>query len=475
MDILLYWKDKVSHQFSDNSYDEILQCANNCTSLKTIWVALHANSLQLNFQCIEDFKRVFLNFYDRLNRLLLYSIPGQDSEWYTLSDLVLKWGLSLSPDDQKFLQTKVIFPNPKHCYLPTKQLCSISLPTSDFFVRLVKSVTLRELERHVLSIEASLKPIAGHLLRVLAFFKSESSYLFKFYLSYYLNEAKASCQVCQSDTLLFTSSLSKSLTAQPQHAEILTMEVFADALKLTESMVNKIVQGKAEYSEIVMEGNLKLEELEIEKEFNILSKYASVFDVPKSDSNDIESMLVLFQYTTHIKSIISVCQQYHLEKCLQDPLLQDELTKVMKHYTSEEDRSKADPCEAREKMKKVKEILYQADTSCLSIFKAVADSAEFYQFIKDRQFCGQSGMDTFLQQYQLVTAQLQHEEYDEQVLNHLLAAFKVISPFMDTEKKFDELMQEVSALDAVNGLRQLETVNANITLIRLWFSRAEVS
>ena len=84
------------------------------------------------------------------------------------------------------------------------------------------------------------------------------------------------------------------------------------------------------------------------------------------------------------------------------------------------------------------------------------------------------GQAIFLQQYQLITAQLQHEEYDEQVLNHLFAAFKVISPFMDAKKSFTELMREVTALNAVNGLKQLETVNTNITLIRLWFSRAEV-
>ena len=50
-----------------------------------------------------------------------------------------------------------------------------------------------------------------------------------------------------------------------------------------------------------------------------------------------------------------------------------------------------------------------------------------------------------------------------------------MAPFMDPRQDLGTLMSKVLALDVTNGLRQLETVNANITLIRLWFSRAEVS
>ena len=50
-----------------------------------------------------------------------------------------------------------------------------------------------------------------------------------------------------------------------------------------------------------------------------------------------------------------------------------------------------------------------------------------------------------------------------------------MAPFMDPRQDLGRLMSKVLALDVTNSLRQLETVNANITLIRLWFSRAEVS
>jgi hypothetical protein len=61
------------------------------------------------------------------------------------------------------------------------------------------------------------------------------------------------------------------------------------------------------------------------------------------------------------------------------------------------------------------------------------------------------------------------------VLNHLFAAFKLMAPFMDSHQDLGTLMSKVLALDVTNGVRQFEMVNANITLIRLWFSRAEVS
>ena len=112
---------------------------------------------------------------------------------------------------------------------------------------------------------------------------------------------------------------------------------------------------------------------------------------------------------------------------------------------------------------------------CLELFIAVKDSAAFFQFVYEKQFYGENGKDVFLQKYQLITAQLQHEEYDETVLNHLLAAYTIIEPFMDTHQSFHQLMSQVTNLDVTNGLKQLKTVNTNITLIRLWFSRTEVS
>ena len=93
----------------------------------------------------------------------------------------------------------------------------------------------------------------------------------------------------------------------------------------------------------------------------------------------------------------------------------------------------------------------------------------------EKEFVGVDGQALFNQQYQLVTTQLQHEEYNELVLNHLFAAFRLITPFVDSEQTFSSLMCQVASLGVYDASKQLETVNRNINLIRLWFSRAEVS
>ena len=41
---------------------------------------------------------------------------------------------------------------------------------------------------------------------------------------------------------------------------------------------------------------------------------------------------------------------------------------------------------------------------------------------------------------------LQHEEYNEAVLNHLFAAFQFITPFTDTQQSFSSLISQVSTL-----------------------------
>ena len=125
------------------------------------------------------------------------------------------------------------------------------------------------------------------------------------------------------------------------------------------------------------------------------------------------------------------------------------------------------------------------DYEYLAIFSKVADSAEFYQFICEKGFTGENGQARFHQQYQLITAQLQHEEYDEAVLNVLYAAYKLILPFTVKTQSFHSLLVSVkqlltaaspvgSAKTTHDYLVQIETVNRNINLIQLWFSRAEV-
>lgn len=248
------------------------------------------------------------------------------------------------------------------------------------------------------------------------------------------------------------------------------MQTLAKCLKAIDNLIRRIVEGTVTYSEIVAQDEKVLKKLDIEREFGILLEYAGK---GTEGLEGVRSLLEIFKCTDYVKDISSVCEQYHLE-ARNDPSLK-EVKELTQQYAEEKDRFKITSGEAIKNLKRVKEIL-QIETSlkCLEIFEGIGESAEFRKFVMERHFHGPHGQDLFLQQYELITAQLLHEDYDEAVLNHLRAAFDVMIPFTDNQKSFEKLMSEVTALRTENGLEGLKTVNRNITLIRSWFSRAEV-
>ena len=204
----------------------------------------------------------------------------------------------------------------------------------------------------------------------------------------------------------------------------------------------------------------------------------------------IKHMLELFQYSKQISVIPEVCSQYQLYQCLQDPKL-NELMNIVNSVKTAEDKDKVTGKMANDHMKKIWEVLKFDDTSiakntsiakkCLKIFPAVANCAEFYQFIQNKGFANDTN--AFRSQVELITAQLQHEDYNETVLNHLMPAFQYICPFLYKEQSLGDLMNKIIKLyhdgigfggDSRRDFCQLETVNSNIIMIQLWFSRTEV-
>ena len=487
--VLQSWGNKFHGQ--NISYDDVLWYTDNCNKLVPVANAIKAASLIIPLETLEQIKKLFLIHFELLNSFLLQYIP--DGKWYFLPALLEEYGVCLPQKVQEFLNSKVSFPG-SSVRIPEDQLSSrlnpsinsVFLPGHDLSLRLHKSVSLIELTSSVNSLKCFFQPLTTDLSLQLVFFKLSKSELFNKYLRIHIQRLSQEPQDNHSNT---TPDLDLPSLIPPvvhpnlvsSDSEGLPMSSFISALESTYNLILKIMHGDATFSEIIMGDRLMLQQLAIEKEFAILSKYMQVAGLPMDNThrealNGVQCILELFQYATHVKNITMVCEQYHLKNCLSDPLL-EELIEIMQKHTTEEGMSKMTLHMAIEKMKRVKEILCldkSASSKCLDLFPAMVDSAAFYQFVRDKQFHDQKGQANFVQQYQLITAQLQHEEYDDQVLNHLYAAFKVISPFMDEEKNFTELMKAVTALNIASGLKQLETVNANIILIRLWFSRAEV-
>ena len=230
-----------------------------------------------------------------------------------------------------------------------------------------------------------------------------------------------------------------------------------------------------------------IQKFDTESEFRIMCAFPEFQDISAANEEGkegIKHMLELFQYSEQISVIPEVCRQYHLDQCSQDPKL-NELMNIVNTVKTAEDRDKVTGKTANDHMKKIWEVLKFDDTSiakkCLKIFPAVANCAEFYQFIQNKRFV--SDTNAFRSQVELITAQLQHEDYNETVLNHLMPAFQYICPFLDKEQSLGDLMNKIIKLyhdgigfgcDSRRDFCQLETVNSNIIMIQLWFSRTEV-
>ena len=488
--VLLDWQRKI-HE-GDCNYDDILMYASNQAKLFQLGQLVCVRSAIIDIRVIISIMNYYPLLFEKINAHFIKYIQGNpDAKYCTLPQILHRYGVLfppkftmhlLLPGDNvstsgEQLLVNTITPSTNGTFQPPGQNASL---------RATNGLTVKKLIVLAEQLDQFVKPILDHM-HMLVFFSLHQSEIFNNYLLLQLKKElsikKAAPSLhpsmMPSLTLSALQMLGKEQEEGPKE-EGVSLQILAKALNTTKAFLVKLIQGTAKYSEIIAEGG-ELENINIEAEFNTFTAFfATVELAPQVNSHDglkgIQSMLELFQYTSlHIPTIHGVCKQYKLEGCLKDPTLRE---LVMLAEEVERSRANLIPLEAVDKMCLVKKSLCLKTLGpyhSLGLFAAVANSAAFFQFVRDKNFDSKKGQAVFGQQYQLITAQLQHEEYNENVLNHLYAAYKFILPFMDTKQNFSSLMSKVTSLDVSGGLKQLETVNSNITLIRLWFSRAEVS
>ena len=493
-DTLHFWQSKFTT--GNINYDELMSYASNSVALNALGRAVCAGSCVMEMDSITQVKDTYRHNFEHLSVYLLRYVPGHPEVKYcTLSSLFSKYGVALPPKVQDVISRHVIYPND---HSKKQKLVNVIPPLhsrvfepgQDITLNLTQEFTLSDLQKLNEELASFLDPFCNSL-DMLVFFHLHQSEMFDKHLLKRLQsiiepDPSQSTKSVMGGGFSLVPSIMPSVTFSKSKEKIdkmyegIPLRSLQAALEGVRDLLMKIVQGTATYSDIIAGGAIKLETINTEKEFSTLRTFSETMEMNHGNCeglDGVKSMLELFQFTQHIQTIDAVFEQYGLENCRSDPTLK-ELLKIMEELRPEGSRAKLTPLDAIIKMKLVKESLCLQDATsyeCLNLFPAVANSAAFYQFIRDKQFVGPKGVAHFHEQYQLITAQLQHEEYDENVLNHLRVAFEFISPFMETGIGFSNLMSRVSRLDATHGLKQLETVNENITLIRLWFSRAEVS
>ena len=489
-EVLVYWKTKFAKSLVN--FDDVFNYASHQQQMLDLSNAVNAHSCVVSTDSVHTAKITLLEDFEQLNIHLIHYIPGEpEARWCTLPAILVDYGINLPPICVDLISKHVLFPNEEKALAADLLINPFPPNTSgsfqpglDIALKLTKAIMLKDTADLVRELSAFLTPLREHL-DMLVFFKLHNSVIFNKYVQ--LNLRKEAERRANSQASLTASSRSFLIPSLPGLSPLdetiletgTTLNMLIGALSRTRYMLLKLMEGTAAYREIIAEGDLNLENLDIDAEFVTLTAFSRSFTKPLASCGGlagVRSMLELFKYTIQIEIIHSVCEQYKLKGCLDDSTL-IKLVHLVESLKSEATRDKITPLEAAEQLKEVKEALCltsQPHSKSLDLFASVANSAIFYQFVRDKKFVGDRGHAHFRQQYQLITAQLQHEEYDETVLNHLYAAFRFIEPFMDTVQDFSQLMSRVVSLDTTHGLKQLETVNANITLIRLWFNRAEV-
>ena len=389
-------------------------------------------------------------------------------------------GVALPSDLFTLLHENILFPGEQSPVMKLVEqnpspsiLGKFSPPHETVKLQISKKVSIKVLSSLAKTINDFVDPIAQYI-DILVYFN--------------LHPSKVFCSYLHKEIDIQLHTQEHTLEREEHPKSPVTISILKNALQITVALMTKIVQGTATYGEIVAGGLLDVQsdgspkkfgdiKFDVEEEFHIVAECPQIRNHATGGVYMIKCLLKLLQLPHYVEMIDCVCNQYHLEKCQQDV----EFNKVSKwaiDLQQEDKRASLTPADAESKWKEVRKIFCLQEghsLKCLDLFSKIADSVDFYHFLEEKEFTGQKGELLFSQQYDLVTAQLQHEEYNETVLNHLYAAFKFISPFTDSEQTFSCLMKAVTSLDTAEGLVQLDTVKNNMHLIRLWFSRAEVS
>ena len=345
-------------------------------------------------------------------------------------------------------------------------------PGPNVKLQLSKNVTLKVLTTVTDEIYDFVKPIA-EFSSVLVHFKLHPSKVFGAYI----------CKDVDAQVLVVRSEEpGQDFEKEVRERLPVTIIILGNSLHYTVGLLGKIMEGTASHGQIRAGGLLDSHStrafddqiFDVEEEFQNLVKCPEIGNYGTRGLYIVKCLLKLRQLPYYVEKIESVCRKYHLKHCQEDP----DFKKVSKWAKVLQKEVEQDPTTAQTKWENVQKIFCLKEggsLKCLDLFSKIDDSVDFYHFLEEKQFTGRKGEVLFRQQFELVTAQLQHEEYNETVLNHLFAAFEFISPFTDSGQSFSSLMKAVTSLDTTKGLTQLDTVKNNMHLIRLWFSRAEVS
>ena len=298
-------------------------------------------------------------------------------------------------------------------------------------------------------------------LRVLAFFQLQPSNWFTHILKWCKEDENS---VLVSDETPLNNSI----------------EDINRAVLLAVSLIWRICSGSATYEEIILANSFKLTDIVVQKEKISLSLFAEIFsdqfneEVQVCDQlNGVTAFMELQRFSEYVSIVDKVCKQFKFNELWSEWRLQN-LMEDTKQFKSKDFLKNISLREAVSKSSDIKERFLIGNDGCFQdvfeLFEVVHNSGPFIDFAIKKGFTGITGRQQFTKLYRLVAAQLQHEDYNDVLLDHLLGCFDYVEPFLIEPSSFQQLMEQIISLPSIkNGIKQLKTVNRNVSTIKLWF------
>ena len=225
-----------------------------------------------------------------------------------------------------------------------------------------------------------------------------------------------------------------------------------------------------------------LSQINRQKEMDVLHNF------PEYKTSDISSFLAMINdvntlllFQPSIESVVTLCNRFELKSCLNDQTF-EKVKSIIDVLLSEDRKLQMQLSEASDYLKTIRQVFKSSAVEVFSdedrkpyleLIAELAKSEKFHLFLKSHRFLSERGL--FHNKLQLVTTQLQEDEYGSEVIDQLLPAFTLVSP-LDENIEFPALIDHIFQQENPSHYRkQLQMVNSSMEGIHAWFSGIDVS
>ena len=347
-----------------------------------------------------------------------------------------------------------------------------------------QSSQLSSLESLKVSLTTFLEPLKDSL-DTLVFIEFNNCLIFAKCINYFLKKLSSThLLIHQHSQTLFTDSNMFALDCKNRMIQLNT------AVQEAEIVMVSLIKGNARMDIIADIFNFNdLTSIDVSKENKSLQQYYKL-KIGHDDFTDISTsltaLLELYAVYTHIFSLQKTLKLFGLNKCLNDPKMiqlikiANEVDKALKASELESPNThyitSSDACVKVSTIKDIFDITDLINNPCFNLFSLLQHGCALYDFAQERGYNLCNGMETFHQEYQLVTADLLYEDHQEVSLAILVGAMHLTSCFFDKSCSLLDLWTSINKIGNVSAATaQLKTINKEIGLIRIWFNRISVS